>query len=199
MMTPMTVERRATPNATFSEICPPCSTRESMSRPRTSVPNQWALDGGNGGCCVANRSAIWLGSCAKCTPTKHARSVTTRNPRPAIAIVWCRNRRHATRHSPPSCGVPTGCGGRSVGSMPSARARPDSSPTRMLIEEASRSAPHVVGDLPAPVRTADPDAGVERGVEDVGEEVEEHHEDGGHRHPRQDHGVIESLERVEEQ
>ena len=53
---------------------------------------------------------------------------------------------------------------------------------------------------PAPsVGTADADARVERGVQDVGEQVEQHHEHRGDGHPRQDHRIVGALERVEEQ
>ena len=41
----MTVDRIATPNATRSDTCPPCSTRDNESRPNSSVPNQWSQVG----------------------------------------------------------------------------------------------------------------------------------------------------------
>ena len=101
----------------------------------------------------------------------------------------------AARHSLPVARVcRPAAGARSAGSIASARARPDSSP--IAHAHAGRLTSHAPSSS---VRTADADARVEHGVEDVGEQVEQHHEHRGDGHPRQDHRVVGSFERVEEQ
>ena len=64
----MSVESTATPSATFNEICPPWSTRESESRLSSSVPNQWAADGPD----VGSSRFCWSGSARTARRTKQA-------------------------------------------------------------------------------------------------------------------------------
>ena len=180
MTTPISVLSNATPNATFNEIWPPCNTRENESRLNSSVPNQCAADGPEVGCSRCWKSGSW----AKFAPMKQAMNMKTRKQNPIIATRWRRNRRSATFHCFSPSGVPIGSPRAIPASSASARARPDSSPTRMLIRPTPR---------------AHPNTRIEHSVEHVGDEVEEHDEHRRHRHPRQDHGIVGVLEGVEEQ
>ena len=137
----------------------------TMSRLRRSVPNQWAPDGPDGG---SSRCCRFGSSARSATPTKQARNMNDEEPEPD------HGERVAAEPAPrgaPLAAVlrgPHRVGARAAsGSMASARARPDSSPIRMLMEAASRR-----GHLASSVRTAHADARVERGVQDVGEQVE---------------------------